>query len=58
LLLCRHVLGREIGDFGEVIRARKAKRLPVVMTREEAKAVLSQLNGDKWLMGMLMYGAG
>jgi site-specific recombinase XerD len=38
--LYRHVLSREIGDLGEVIRARKPKRLPVVMTREEAKAVL------------------
>lgn len=40
LFLYRHVLGREIGDLGEVVRARKPKRLPVVMTREEAKAVL------------------
>ena len=32
LFLYRHVLGREIGDLGEVIRARKPKRLPVVMT--------------------------
>jgi len=58
LFLYRHVLGREIGDLGEVIRARKPRRLPVVMTREETKAVLSHLNGDKWLMGMLMYGSG
>jgi integron integrase len=58
LFLYRYVLGREIGDLGEVIRARKPRRLPVVMTREEAKAVLSHLKGDKWLMGMLMYGSG
>jgi integron integrase len=58
LFLYRHVLGREVGDLGEVIRARNPKRLPVVMTREEAKAVLGYLKGDKWLMGMLMYGAG
>ena len=47
LFLYRHVFGREIGELGEVIRARKTKRLPVVMTREEAKAVLSHLRGDK-----------
>ena len=58
LFLYRHVIGREVGDLGEVIRARKPKRLPVVMTREEVKAVLSQLTGDKWLMANLMYGAG
>ena len=47
-----------MGDLGEVIRARKPKRLPVVMTREEVKAVLTNLTGDKWLMASLMYGAG
>ena len=58
LFLYRHVLGREVGDLGEVIRARKPKRLPVVMTRDEVKAVLANLTGDKWLMASLMYGAG
>lgn len=58
LFLYRHVLDREIGDLGEVIRARKPSRVPVVMTREEVKAVLSHLQGDKWLMASLMYGAG
>jgi integron integrase len=58
LFLYRHVLGRKIGDLGEVIRARKPKRMPVVMTREEVKAVLSNLTGDKWLMASLMYGTG
>jgi len=58
LYLYRHVIGREIGDLGEVIRARKPKRLPVVMTREEVKKVLANMTGDKWLMASLMYGAG
>lgn len=58
LFFYRHVIGREVGDLGEVIRARKSKRLPVIMTREEVKAVLSNLTGDKWLMASLMYGAG
>jgi integron integrase len=58
LFVYRHVLEREIGDLGEVIRARKPTRLPVVMTREEVKAVLADLAGDKWLMASLMYGAG
>jgi integron integrase len=56
--LYRHVLKREVGSLGEVVRARKSKRLPVVMTREEVKAVLGQLSGDKWLMASLLYGAG
>ncbi len=58
LFLYHHVLGREIGDLGGVIRARKPKRLPVVMTRDEVKAVLANQTGDKRLMASLMYGAG
>ena len=58
LFLYRYVLNREIGDLGEVIRARKPIRVPIVMTREEVKAVLNHLTGDKWLMASLMYGAG
>ena len=58
LFLYRHVLNQKIGDLGEVIRARKPKRLPVVMTRQEVKLVLSHLNGDKLMMANLMYGAG
>ena len=53
-----HVLRREVGDFGEVIRAPKPKRLPVVMNRDEVKAVLANLTGDRWLMPSVMYGAG
>jgi hypothetical protein len=37
LFLFRHVIGKEIGDIGNVIRARKPVRLPVVLTRDEAK---------------------
>lgn len=58
LFLYHHVIGREIGDIGELIRARKPKRLPVVMTREEVKQVLDQLEGSKWLAAALMYGTG
>ena len=58
LFLYRYVLTREIGDLGGVIRARKPKRMPVVMTREEVKAVLFNLTEDKWLMASLMYGTG
>ncbi len=40
LFIYRHVLGREVGDLGDVVRARKPRRLPVVMTRGEVKAAL------------------
>lgn len=47
LFLYRHVLGREIGDLGDLIRARNRRRLPVVLTREEVAAVLDRLTGSK-----------
>ncbi len=58
LFLYRHVIGKDVGDLGHVIRARKPIHLPVVLTREEVKALLALLTGDKWLMASLMYGAG
>jgi integrase len=32
--------------------------LPVVLTREEVRALLAQLDGQKWLMAGLLYGSG
>lgn len=58
LFLYRCVLDREVGDFGDVIRAKYSRRLPVVLTREEAMAVLDRLAGDKWLIVSLLYGSG
>lgn len=54
----KHVLHREVEDLGSVVRARKPKRLPVVLTQEEVVDVLAELDGDKRLMAALMYGAG
>ena len=58
LFLYRYVIGKEVGDLGEVIRARKARHLPVVLTRDEVKIVFRQMTGDTHLMASLMYGAG
>lgn len=53
IFLYKHVLNRKIGDIGEVIRARKPVRLPVVMTKAEVKAVMRNLTGDKWIIAYL-----
>jgi integron integrase len=58
LFLFRQILGTPVGELGEVIRAKKPIRLPVVMSRDEVRAVLSKLDGDKWLAAALMYGTG
>jgi integrase len=58
LFLYREVLDIRLDWIDGVERAKKAPRLPVVFTREEARAVLSRLDGAKWLMASLLYGAG
>ena len=58
LFLYREVLGRPIERIGEVKRARTPERLPVVFTRDVVKAILSRLDGTKWLMASLLYGSG
>jgi integron integrase len=58
LFLYRYVIGREVGSLCGVIRARKPKRLPVVATCDEVRAIIDRLAGDKRLMASLMYGAG
>jgi len=59
VFLYREVLKKEIADFSDsMVWAKKPKKLPEVFTPEEARTVLSHLDGVYWLMGLLMYGAG
>lgn len=57
LFLYRYVLGRDIGQL-HVVRAKKPVRLPVVLTCDEVRAVLAQMEGETWLMASLLYGSG
>jgi integron integrase len=58
LFLYKEVLGRELGWFDGVVRAKRPVRLPVVLTQGEVSALLAQLKGAHWLMASLLYGAG
>lgn len=58
LFLYREVLQRDVAWIEGVVRARAPKRLPVVLTREEVRAVLQQMRGTPKLMALLLYGAG
>lgn len=58
LFLYRNVIHREVGDLGGVIRANKPQRLPVVLTREEVRAVLGEMSGMEHTMAGLLYGSG
>lgn len=58
LFFFQHVLGKEIGPLQGVVRAKRPLRLPVVLGREEVKAILGRMNGAPRLMATLLYGAG
>ena len=58
VFLYRRVLGLEVGQLSGLVRARKARRLPVVLTRREVLALLGQLSGTPQLVASLLYGSG
>jgi integron integrase len=58
LFLYRQVLGRDLGSLGEVVRAKRPRRLPVVLTPEEVEAVFAHLDGVTLLISRLRYGSG
>jgi integron integrase len=52
------VLGRPLGELAGVVRARKARKLPVVLSREEVERLLIRLEGSPRLVDSLLYGSG
>jgi integron integrase len=58
LFLYRHVLEIELPPIGEVVRARRPRKLPVVLTVREVASVLAELKGVHSLVGGLLYGSG
>ena len=58
LFLYREVLELEMPQLDNVQRAKKPQRLPTVLSPEEVRQVLSQLDGKYWIAGNLLYGSG
>jgi integron integrase len=58
IYLYRYVLNQELPWLNEIVRARRPRRVPMVLSREETRAVLAQLPGVYWLIGTLLYGGG
>ncbi len=58
LFLYRDVMKVQLPWLDDVQRAKKPQRLPVVLTRDEVRALLGQLQGTTWLMAALIYGGG
>jgi integrase len=58
LFLYRHVLLREIKFPTDILRAKKPGRLPTVLSKAEAMAIIQGLNGVPKLMVQLLFGSG
>ena len=58
VFLYKHVLRIELGDFGNMERAKRPERLPTVMTKTEVGRVLAAMSGIYGLMAKLIYGSG
>ncbi len=58
LFLYKQVLKQDLPWLGEVVRAKKPARLPVVLSISEVQQVLGLLNGEVGLIARLLYGGG
>ena len=58
VFLYRRVLEQPLGDIGDVVPARRPRRLPVVLSRDEVRRLLGRLDGVHWLVAALLYGSG
>lgn len=58
LFLYREVLGIELPWLENIVRARRAARIPVVLSPEEVAALLCHIDGTFRIIAQLLYGSG
>jgi Phage integrase, N-terminal SAM-like domain len=58
LFFYRHVLRREFGQLDGVVRAKRHRYVPVVLSHAETEVVLGELQPPYRLVGLLLYGCG
>lgn len=58
LFLYKVVLGRELAWMDDIVRAKRPKRLPVVLSRQQVLTLFSLMQGTNLLIAELMYGTG
>lgn len=58
LFLYRDVLLKPLSLSINAVRARRSKRMPTVLSKEEVQQVLNCMSGTKALMAKLLYGSG
>src|SRR5262245_17635419 len=58
LFLYRDVLRLELPWINDVVRAKRPLHLPVVLSRDEVRAVIAEMHGPPALMACILYGSG
>ena len=58
IFLYRDVLGRDVGWLTGVVRAKRPKRLPSVLTRDEVRRLIGRLDGADAIQARMLYGSG
>ena len=58
MFLYKNILKIDLGDLGNIERAKRSKSIPVVFSSTEAKQVLENMSGVNKLMASLLYGTG
>jgi integron integrase len=58
LFLYRVVLGIELPWMENVVRAKRSRHVPTVLSREEVQRLLAHMEGRRWLLASLLYGTG
>ena len=58
LFLFRHVLHKDLENMEDTLRAKRNRKIPSVLTREEVSEVFKYLNGEKLLIVKILYGSG
>lgn len=58
LFLFRHTLDKDIDDIADAVRAKRTRRLPVVLTRSEIDRLFHEMQGLNLLMARTIYGSG
>lgn len=58
VFMYKQVVGRPLGDLLHAVRAKKPRRVPVVLSRAEVRDLMRVLDSEYWLPVCLLYGSG
>lgn len=58
LFLYKDVLGRELDWMNDIVRAKRGERIPEVLSPQQVRDLLDQIQGTNQLIARLLYGTG